>query len=476
MASESYPLLQPEFNRSIQVEVRDDRLSSDAGVILCREAGERLGLFTSLADRIQDPRNQASVTHSMAELVRTLVLLRTQGWGDQDDADRLRSDPALRLAVSDRRGDRPLREEAGSPQGLPSQPTLSRALATLSSDANRGVLRDELVCWAVERIRAEGKLDQPVWLDGDSLPITVHGHQDQADYNGHYRKTCFHPFVVTLGDPGDLLGVWLRPGTSHTASGALDYLLDTKQRFEAASGRVAGVRLDAGMPSEPLMRGLEDDGVPYVARLRRNSVLDRQAGEVHLLPHLPAPEGEPVTRFTEFRYAAKTWSRPRRIIGVAIQEPGELFTRSFYLVTSLEDMPAEEVLQLYRRRGNAENSFGEWMNAMDPHLSSTRRTKSHYRGEPPQRRAPAVEPYAVNEALLLVSALAYNLLHIVRTRVETATGRGWTLRSVREKVLKVGARVLLGGRRVTIVIAQSARRLWTALWDQFVHLRPVPAD
>ena len=28
--------------------------------------------------------------------MRTLVLLRTQGWGDQDDADLLRDDPALR--------------------------------------------------------------------------------------------------------------------------------------------------------------------------------------------------------------------------------------------------------------------------------------------------------------------------------------------------------------------------------------------
>ena len=113
---------------------------------------------------------------------------------------------------------------------------------------------------------------------------------------------------------------------------------------------------------------------------------------------------------------------------------------------------------------------------MDPHLSSTRRAKRHYRGREPQSRAAPRQTFAVNEALLLLSALAYNLLHIVRTRVETATNRGWTLLAVREKVLKVGARVLLGGRRVTVVVAGSARRLWAALWTQLSELRlPEPA-
>lgn len=478
MVSEQYLLFQPEFNRSIQVEVRDERLTSDAGALLCREAAERLGLFARLASQLKDPRDPEAVTHPLTELLRTLVLLQVQGWRDQDDVDRLRADPAFRLAVSDRRGDRPLREEDGAPQALASQPTLSRTLRTLSAPDNRSVLRQELVGLAVERLRSEGALDRPMWLDGDSLPLRVHGHQDQAEYNGHYRKMCYHPFVVTLGDPGDLLGVWLRRGAVHTAAGALDYLLETVRRFKELGGKVAGVRLDAGMPSQPLLVGLEDAEVPYVARLRRNAVLDRLAGDGHRLPHLPAPEGEAVTRFTEFRYAAASWSRKRRIIGVAIQEPGELFARSFYLVTSLEDLPPEELLALYRRRGNAENNFGEWMTSMDPHLSSARRTKSHYQGQAPdpEKQSPPIEPFAVNEAWLLVSALAYNLLHIVRTRVETATNRGWTLQSVREKVLKVGARVLLGGRRVTVVVAESARHLWAVLWTQISALDPVQTE
>jgi len=51
-----------------------------------------------------------------------MVLLAGQGWQDHDDADALRHDPAMRLAVSSSAGLTPLTEEAG----LGSQPTWGR--------------------------------------------------------------------------------------------------------------------------------------------------------------------------------------------------------------------------------------------------------------------------------------------------------------------------------------------------------------
>ena len=51
-----------------------------------------------------------------------------------------------------------------------------------------------------------------------------------------------------------------------------------------------------------------------------------------------------------------------------------------------------------------------------------------------------------------------------------ATGEGWSLQRFRERLLKVAARVLLHGRRVTVVIAQGAAPLWRSLWEQLAHL------
>jgi hypothetical protein len=57
--------------------------------------------------------------HPFLELVRTRLFTLIQGWGDQNDVALLHADPALRLAVSERRGDRPLRTpDARLPEGL----------------------------------------------------------------------------------------------------------------------------------------------------------------------------------------------------------------------------------------------------------------------------------------------------------------------------------------------------------------------
>jgi hypothetical protein len=55
--------------------------------------------------------------------------------------------------------------------------------------------------------------------------------------------------------------------------------------------------------------------------------------------------------------------------------------------------------------------------------------------------------------------------------IEAATGEGWSLRRVRERVLRVAARVLVQGRRATLVIAESAAVLWQALWPRLAALR-----
>ena len=100
---EKFTLFCPTFNRSIQVEARLERLTTDPGAVLLREIMERLGIVSWLAQRITDPRNPDLVTHPTAELLYTAILLPAQGWQDQADADLLRYDPALCLSVSTRK-------------------------------------------------------------------------------------------------------------------------------------------------------------------------------------------------------------------------------------------------------------------------------------------------------------------------------------------------------------------------------------
>ena len=466
--SVQYPLQGVTHNRSIDIEARPEKLSSDGGAILLREVGEKLGLFSWLAAYLVDHRNPELVTHPFIELLRTALLLAAQGWGDQDDADALRDDPAFRLAVSSRRGQAPLREQEDAPRGLPSQPTLSRFVTNLGSVENRAVLGQALALLAGRRIAALGALPpEGLVIDFDSMPIEAHGHQPQSEYHGLYHMQIYNPLIATLGDLGDIVGATLRHGKAHTAEGADAFILETVSRVERDVGDVFCVRMDAGFPSEHLLATLEDQAEPihYVARFRRNKALDRLAGPMILLPWLQNPDDKTAIWYAERTYQAKSWSRPRRIVVVKVQDQDKLFARSFYLVTSLpkDKVPAAELLELYRRRGRAENYMGEWKSGQHPLLSSNNRSKRHYRGQVPRKRAQPVDAFANNEVILLLSMLAYELSHALRSLQEDATGETHSIVQFRERVLKVAARILLSAKRVTFVVPAAAARYWRPL-------------
>ena len=137
------------FNRALRVEGRPDRLTGDPGAVLLREILERSGIVAWMTGRLTDPRSQADVTHELASLIRTSLLLAAQGWRDHHDADALRHDPAFRLAGSSAAGLTPL----GGP-GLASQPTLSRFTALMAEPANLKVLREAVLELAGRGIRA----------------------------------------------------------------------------------------------------------------------------------------------------------------------------------------------------------------------------------------------------------------------------------------------------------------------------------
>ena len=130
------------------------------------------------------------------------------------------------------------------------------------------------------------------------------------------------------------------------------------------------------------------------------------------------------------------------------------------------------MLQTYRKRGTAEGHFGQWQSTLSPMLSSANRRKATYRGQAPEKRTSPRDAMACNEVLLLLSALAYGLVHGLRCLLQVATGRGWSLQRVRERVLEVGARLLRGKRRATFVIPRGASELQALLWSQLAAIPP----
>jgi hypothetical protein len=488
MGEANLSLFRAEFNQSLRIEARPERLTADAGAVVLREVMERLGIVEWMTSRLVDRRDPELITLPLSELVRTSLVLLGQGWRDHDDADRLRNDAVFRLAVSDRRGVAPLEmrppEERARdknpevPDGLASQPTLSRLVAMLAQGGNRQVVRRSLLEFAARRNRVgrNGHRFRHLTVDLDSLPIEVEGHQPGSAHNGHYHARIYHPLIASVGETGDLLDAKLREGNAHTAAGAADLVLPLLDEVETKLCQVAAVRIDAGFPDEELLSALEKRGTPYVARLRNNAVLDRMAA-----PYLSRPPGrphaEPRTWCYELDYRAEPWSRQRRAVLVVMERTEEFFLHHFWLVTSWtpEQKDAHALLALYRQRGTAEGHMGELMSVLDPALSCSPRAKSHYRGRPLEASLVPGDSFAHNEVRLLLNVLAYNIVHAARVLMEKATGQGWGLARFREVILRVAGRVLVHGRRAVLVLGEGSAALWRTLWTRVraLHYAPI---
>ena len=141
-----------------------------------------------------------------------------------------------------------------------------------------------------------------------------------------------------------------------------------------------------------------------MARTRNNQVLGRLAE-----PYLKRPPGRPPQTSREWcyeeHYQAGSWKKPRRMVLVVVERPGDLFLEHFWLITRLDGKryPAEKLLALYRKRGKAEAHMGELMDVLDPALSSTRRPKHDY---PVLQASTDTGVRANNETLFLLNLLA----------------------------------------------------------------------
>jgi hypothetical protein len=175
----------------------------------------------------------------------------------------------------------------------------------------------------------------------------------------------------------------------------------------------------------------------------------------------------------ELQYRAESWEKARRVILVVKERPEELLLDRFFLVTSLSwrQMASCEVLEHYRARGKAEGHMGELKDALAPALSSTNRPKTHVRGRKPRSAAPAINAFACNEVRMLISMTSYQLMNIARRAMARATGTGWSLRCLRERVLRAGARLIISARRMTLTLSTAAAGFWAILWPEITAMQ-----
>jgi hypothetical protein len=447
------------FNRSLHIEQREESLTANAGAVVVRSLFERITKGCTNLARLCRRRRKYRVGHSDEKYLRVLIGLKVLGYDRLADVDALRADPALRAAFSDRRG------ESAVEDPLPSKSSLARWIRRAATGPRIANLEGLLVEQAANAIQAEGRKPASVVLDIDSAPIESHGLLGGSAYNGHYRTRCFHPLFIMLGKEGHLVAADLRPGNVSSSEGGSELLVATIERVQQSIAPVRLVRGDSGFMRPKLLEALESLKRPpeYIFRVNRNSVLTKLGEPWLRRPPGPRPQ-EPREWVAEVEYKAARWKSARRVIVVTVERPGELFLHQFYLVTNSKK-PAEQILALYRQRGTAEARLGEWKTALPPTLSCT----SRQRGEKTQEDLD--QAFAANRVMFLISALAYNSLHLMR-RMEGVPSKkvsgdgGVSLERARRMLLTIPGRIIRTGRRIKMLIPRGLAARLVRLVDR----------
>ena len=432
--------LRVTFDPRLKLEFHGSKVTSDAGLLPFRDLDDALGLTDLAGEALTDTRTGQNSRHTLMAQLRQSVFGRLAGYEDVNDADRLAHDPALRWIV----GGRAVRETAASTSQMGRFET-----EVLTQEANLSALADLSGRW-IDQVHARRPVNGIV-LDMDSSVSPTHGEQEGTAYNGHFGCTCYHPLFV-FNQFGDLERCALRPGNVHSAEGWRTVLEPVVARYRATMRR-RYFRADAAFASPEVYAFLEAEGYGYAIRLPANAVLQRRIA--HLLTR---PVGRPpheVRRFyASFRYQAQTWNRSRRVIAKVEWHPGELYPRVGFLVTNL-CRPPERVVAFYNQRGTAEQWIREGKNAIRWTRLSCRSMQA-------------------NAVRLQLHALAYNLANFFRTLVLPEEVERWSLTTLREKVVKIGAKVIAHARYTVFQMAEVAvrRDLFHRILGMIGGLRP----
>ncbi|MBA3938934.1 MAG: IS1380 family transposase [Planctomycetes bacterium] len=434
--------LRVDFDRRLRLEFHGSRITSDAGLLAYRELDDALGLTDIAGAALSECRRGKNTRHMLAGLFRQSVFGRLAGYEDVNDADRLAHDPAMR-AVVDRTG---LDRQAASTSQMGRFET-----GWLTSEANLAALAHLSGAW-IDRVHAR-RPQTTIVLDMDSSVSETHGAQEGSAYNGHFGCTCYHPLFV-FNQFGDLERCSLRSGNVHSAADWRDVLVPVVARYRGGMKR-RYFRGDAAYANPGIYEFLEAEGYKYTIRLPANAVLQERIGWL-----LKRPVGRPprdVRRYyASFSYQAASWTRSRRVVAKVEWHPGELYPRVGFIVTNMT-RPPERVVMFYNQRGTAEQYIKEGKNAIVWTRLSCRR-------------------FAANAVRLQLHALAYNLANFLRTLTLPETVSHWSMTTLRDRLVKIGAKIVRHGRSITFQMAEVmvSRGLFQQILDAITALRPSP--
>jgi hypothetical protein len=400
------------------------RISSDGGVMLLAGIERRLGIADRLAKLVPDRRDPSRVTHRLADMIRARLFAICCGYEDCNDFDRLRCDPAFKLACG---------RLPDSGADLASQPTLSRL-------ENTPTLRDAIrLTYALvdQWMASYPKSPASITLDIDDTCDVVHGRQQLSLFNAHYDEYCFLPIHVYDTATGRPVAMVLRPGKTPSGVEVRAHIRRLHRRIQAQWPTTQiTIRGDGHYARPEAMDFCEAHGIHYLFGLTGTKPLQAKLREIAdaVATTRAVDNADKVRDFAEVRHKANGWRRERR--AVARIEATRLGLDIRFVVTNIEKVAPRVIYEtLYCARGQAENLI----KAHKAHLASDRTSC---------RRAVA------NQVRLVLHTASYWLLQTLREAIPSLRDLARAeFVTIRLRLLKVAVRVQEYATRIRLAYA-----------------------
>ena len=409
-----------KFNSNLIVSHDGGRLSSDSGLILIDELMDAFQ-FTQLSKKIvrfNDSRKYW--THTNHKLLKQLVLQIVAGYNTDSAANILQHDPVLQTLSID--------------EPLASQSSISRFYdrVVVETILTLQVLNQDLI----DKARLV-RNDTNMIIDLDSTHSDTFGHQEQTAYNAHYGTNGYHPLVAFDGLTGDFLKAKLRSGNQYTSNGVKEFLEPLLEHYNQTIPTTdILVRGDSGFATPDVYDLCDLYENQYVIRLKANRNLYRLAEEfVFYDNHHPWDEKE--VYYHSVSYQAASWFKPRRVCIRSTREVGELLFKHSFIVTNFsENISAKRVFETYNKRGTMENYIKEAKNSF--FFDKT---------DSPE--------FLENEARMMISLLAYNLVNFLRTLCFEPKSKGLQVDTIRFRLFKVAGKLVSTARQMYLKLSIS---------------------
>lgn len=410
------PHLQGEA-RALRLRRTSGELTDGAGLLLVRKLWDQL----ELGSWIDREAHKVGGWYRSSLMVELWVALVLYGGRCVDDLPRL--------------GARGVRRLFGW-KSVPDPTTYGRWLRR-AGDAVAKYL--EALLWRVVLSRWEASgVPQEVMLLLDSHVAVRYGEKQAGAEKGYNPKKpgrrSHHPLMAFLAETGDCLGVRWRAGSAHTAEGACSWVEELVKRLRAAGVERITVRLDKGFFSKEMVRTLQRLGVDYVLKVPA----------YRWVRELPGP-------LRQSKKDERLWTGSASLYGarlLAVEQRRELKTENgelelgamevrkrAYMLTSFAGLQAISAWRLYNRGTVVESRIKELVQL--------------------GAGATAVDDLGGNALLWSMTALAYQLQHVIRTQGLSGSWRVAEPNRLRNWLFRMPARLTSHARKCYVQLVRD---------------------